>query len=99
MKREEVYKLIDGEREYQNIKWSENTTDSRSIHKPYEWLVFMQDYLTEAFHVASRNPEPQAQIDAMDIIRKITAMGVCAMEQNVCPPRYNSYNLATCIEI
>ncbi len=82
MKREEVYKIIDGERDYQEERWNEETTASRGIHTPYEWLTFMQDYLTEAMHIASRKPEPQAQGMVMESIRKITAMGVCAMEQN-----------------
>jgi len=91
MERSKVYEIIDGERFYQNKKWNEETTSSRGIHTEYEWLVFMQDYLTEAFHLASRNSEPEARIDVQHIIRKITAMGICCMEQNGCPPRIINY--------
>jgi hypothetical protein len=91
MKRSEVYEIIDRERFYQNKKWNEETTNSRGIHTEYEWLVFIQDYLTEAMHIASRNPEPQARLDTQEIIRKITAMGVCCMEQNGCSPRILKY--------
>ena len=87
MKRKKVYKLLDAERDYQDMRWNESTTNSRGVHNPYEWLVFLQDYLTEAFHKAARLPEPGAKEATMDMIRKIAAMGVCAMEQNGCPPR------------
>ena len=87
MKREDVYKLIDGEREYQNSKWNPDTTTSGGQHTPCDWLVYIQDYLTEAIHMASRNPDPQATTMVMNNIRKITAMGVAAMEQNETPPR------------
>lgn len=87
MERKEVYRLIDGERNYQDIKWHENTLEGRGLHTPHEWLVFLQSYITEAFHKASRNPKPRAETEAMDMIRKITAMGVCAMEQNGAPER------------
>jgi hypothetical protein len=81
MKREDVYKLIDGERYYQQVKWNESTTDSKEWHSSAEWLVYMQDYLTEAMHLAARNPDPAAITMIMSNIRKITAMGVAAMEQ------------------
>jgi hypothetical protein len=81
MKREDVYKLIDGERAYQEKIWNSETTESGGLHSPCEWLVYMQDYLTEALHMASRNPDPEATRMVMNNIRKITAMGVAAMEQ------------------
>lgn len=82
MKRHDVYELVDSERDYQEKKWNTNTTSSRGIHSPTEWLVYMQDYLNEAFYFASRHPEPEASKFVMDNIRKITGMGVAAMEQN-----------------
>lgn len=87
MERREVYKLIDGERDYQNKVWNNTTINSRNIHTEYEWLIFMQDYLTEAMRIASREPEPQARLLVRESIRKITAMGVCCMEQNDTPER------------
>lgn len=86
-KREEVYKLIDGERDYQEKKWNSMTTSSSGLHSAGEWLTFIQDYLTEAMHITSRNPEPEATKRVMNNIRKITAMGVAAMEQIETPPR------------
>ena len=87
MRREEVYRIIDGERDYQEKKWNADTTESEGLHSPAEWLVYMQDYLTEAIHVASRNADPLGSKLVMDNIRKITGMGVAAMEQIETDPR------------
>lgn len=87
MERSEVYKLIDGERDYQDKRWNEQTTGSRGIHSEYEWLIFIQDYLTEAIRAGSRKPEPEARTFVRNSIRKIAAMGVACMEQNDTPAR------------
>lgn len=87
MERKDVYAIVDSERDYQEKVWNEDTTDSRGFYTEYEWLLFMQDYLTEAIHFASRKPEPNARDFVRNSIRKITAMGVCCMEQNNTPPR------------
>jgi hypothetical protein len=88
MKREDVYKLIDGEREYQNDRWKEDVVPSGThIHTPEEWIAYMEDYLTEAKHILSRNGIPDSYPHAMGIIRKVTAMGVAAMEQIETPAR------------
>ena len=82
MKREDVYKLIDGERDYQDERWSYGTTETGGVHtSSNDWLVYMHDYIQEAMHYNSRNGDPQAKDFAMENIRKITAMGVAAMEQ------------------
>lgn len=85
--REEVYDAIDGERFYQEKKWNSATTTSGGYHSPAEWLVYMQDYLTEAFHQASRYGDPESRGLVLNTIRKITAMGVACMEQNGAPRR------------
>ena len=87
MERSEVYKLIDGERLYQLTKWNEHTSTSKGIHTPEEWIVYMEDYLLEAKHILSREPMPGCAEKAMESIRKVTTMGVAAMEQNGCEPR------------
>jgi len=88
MKREDVYKLIDGEREYQNERWKEDKMPSGThVHTPEEWIVYMEDYLDEAKHILSRNEAPECYKPAMEIIRKVTAMGVAAMEQIETHPR------------
>jgi hypothetical protein len=87
MERQEVYALIDGERAYQDARWNETTTTSGGKHSPTEWLVFIEDYLLQARHIATRESEPQASVRVMDIMRKIGGMAVAAMEQNGAPPR------------
>lgn len=87
MERKQVYALIDGERDYQDRRWNEGTTSSGGIHSPEEWLIYMQDYLTEAIHFASRANNEEAFPKVMASIRKITAMGVAAMEQIPTPAR------------
>jgi hypothetical protein len=88
MKREDVYKLIDGERDYQDAKWNSSTTTSDGIHSVEEWIVYIEDYLNEAKHILARLDKKHADVDAMIIMRKVAAMAVCAMEQHDTQPRY-----------
>ena len=87
MEREEVYKIIDGERDYQDERWCEHTTASGGKHKPGEWLSYIYEYWFRANRVNSTVSEPDASNEVMDNIRKIAAMCVAAAEQNGCPPR------------
>ena len=87
MERKDVYKLIDGERDYQDSRWNRDTTSSNGIHTSEQWIMYMEDYLNEAKHILSRQATQVADPQAMEIIRKVTAMGVCAMEQIDTKPR------------
>lgn len=87
MNMDEVFELIAGERKYQDRRWNAETTASEGYHSPEEWLLYIQDYLTEATHIASRANVDDAYPKVMEIIRKITAMGVAAMEQHDTPAR------------
>jgi hypothetical protein len=87
MNRNAVYKLIDGERDYQDSRWDDKTTTSAGKHTVEEWLLYIEDYSAEAKHILSRESRQTADLKAMDIMRKIAAMAVCAMEQNETPPR------------
>jgi hypothetical protein len=78
--RDEVYAAIDGERDYQDSK--SPTSETGGVHTVAEWLLYMQDYLNEAQHIASRTWGPEATHQCLDIMRKITAMGVACQEQN-----------------
>ncbi len=77
-----VYAIINEERDYQNKVWNESTTPTNGFHTVAEYLVYLQDYLTEAVHVSTRNADPLATELTLGCIRKITAMGVACMEQN-----------------
>jgi hypothetical protein len=90
MKREEVYKLIDGERDYQESRW-DNHAEKRS-GKPdildenkslAEWLIYLEFHLNEAKHAVYALESKKAK----EAIRKIAALAVVCMEYNDCPPR------------
>ena len=92
--RDEVYNAINGERDYQD-GWKDPTlTDSSGLHSNVEFLVYIQDYVAEALHVASRRPDPEARVQNTHALRKIAAMAVAAMEQNGVFPRQQTDNLA-----
>jgi len=77
-----VYAAIDGEREYQNAKWSADTTESGGWHEPYVWLGIIRDYVREADTFWCRNPNPQADDFVKNALRKIAALSVAGLEQN-----------------
>ena len=82
MKREEVYKLIDGEREYQDVRWSPENSTCAGKHSITEFLVFIRDYINEALHILSRSAELEATEEVLHIVRKIGGLSVACMEQN-----------------
>lgn len=85
MNRSAVYRVIDGERKYQDQKWGGPTHDQQ--HSIPEWLIYMRDYIEEAMHACSRLPDEEAMPLALDNIRKVTAMGVACMEIHGAPER------------
>ena len=77
--REYVYKLIDGERDYQESKWSPDYDDSKWAIN--DWIVFIERYIAEAKNTTGHRA---FQMDAM---RKIGALAVAAMEHYETLPR------------
>jgi len=82
MKRSDVYARLDDEREYQAQRWPKERP-----HSFEEWFTYMRDYISEAEHILSRTATPEAQEPAANIMRKVTAMGIAALEQHGCPWR------------
>lgn len=90
--RAEVYKLIDGERDYQDEKWGATLSNNRSPGpdgKPGdrsidEMVLYIQGYADDATRLASHYANPQ---ETMAAIRKVAALCVKAMEQHGAPPR------------
>lgn len=80
--RREVYKAIDDERDYQDRRWNPETTESGGRHSVAEFILYMEHYLHQARVEASTKADPESRIAALDIIRKVTALGVVCMEQN-----------------
>lgn len=87
--RQEVYSAIDTERDYQDSLWNEGTTTSGGRHTVPEFLLYMEHYLTEARRVSSTHPDPEAVFLALELVRKVTALGVSCMEQNGAPRRHS----------
>jgi hypothetical protein len=83
MDRKEVYEIIDGERDYQEMRIvRDGSTAPEGKHSPEEYLIYMNDYLQEAMHVAARTWGAACTPAILDIVRKVTALGVACMEQN-----------------
>jgi hypothetical protein len=87
MERQEVYKVIDGEREYQDTRWKVDVANGRELHSPVEFLAFIQDYVNQGFHEVCRNQDPLSQELVLITMRKITALGVACLEQHGAPER------------
>lgn len=86
MKREEVYKNIDKEREYQDLKWDQRRTkdDVADADKAVaEWLNYMAQHLSDA----QKGVYNLDTNEALEQIRKVVALGVCALEIHGCPER------------
>lgn len=86
LERPDVYKRIDGERDYQDLMWSprreaDGTPDEE---KPVaEWINYIEYHLAKAkekvYHLDTKG--------ALAEIRKVTALGVRTMEIHGCPER------------
>jgi hypothetical protein len=83
----EVFNAINSERAYQDSKWNPSTTNSHGQHSFSEWIAYMEDYLAEAKHILARNANQAATPVVAHIMRKVTALGVAAMEQLGAPRR------------
>lgn len=86
MERTEVYKLIDGERDYQDWRWTEEIKKDRvpdEDKRPAEWLNYIKYHLEQgeiSNYMLSKE-------QTMSEIRKIAALAVRAIEIHGCPER------------
>jgi hypothetical protein len=76
--REEVYKAIDGERDYQDARWPGH------IHNESEYILYLRHYVDEAAKKASTLDlsDVENMMKVLSDIRKIAALAVVCMEQN-----------------
>lgn len=79
--REDVYYIIDGERDYQDSKWGPQH-DSR--HEVEAYVLYMENYLSEARKNLSTNGGVEL---GLDTLRKVVALGVACFEQHGVPER------------
>jgi hypothetical protein len=87
MNRADVYKAIDGERDYQDAKWGNSLSSgiagdgARSID---EFSLYIVGYAADAARLASHYADGQAKLAE---IRKVAALCVACMEQHGVPSR------------
>lgn len=86
MEKNEVYKRVDGELDYQELRWvvrrDANGTPDES-KPPAEWVSYMQHHMNEA-NTAIYNLNDE---EALAQIRKVVALGVRALCIHGCPER------------
>ena len=80
MDRQEVYRLIDGERDYQDVRWQK----PEHSHSVTEYLVYVRDYVEDALHRVSHEDGDEG---VRPHLRKIGALAVACMEDHGAPPR------------
>lgn len=88
MTRENVYRIIDAERNYQDLRWNQGLREDLTPDKDKsvaEWLIYMEVLISEA----KKSVYHLKKDDALALIRKITAVGVAAMEIHGAPEREN----------
>lgn len=88
--RREVYDALDSERAYQEMRIKRDGSTSaqpEGKHSPEEFLVYMDNYLHEAKRVATHTWGPKCTPAVMEVVRKVTALGVACMEANGAPQR------------
>jgi len=82
MKREEVYKVIDTERDYQDKKWGNTLSGGRPGNGERtvdEFILYISGYSdkTKAFAAEFADTEKK-----LDMIRKVAGLCVACMEQH-----------------
>lgn len=80
MNRIDVYKLIDGEREYQNLRWGKVFDDTNTLE---DWIAYIIQYIA----LADSNEVALNKTESLENIRKVAALCVACMEQNDTPAR------------
>lgn len=80
--REEVYKALDSEREYQNKLWGGHAHDN--FNSVGDFLTYIDMYLTRAKEQYTTVAGHGA---ALEMLRKVTALGVACFEIHGVPKR------------
>lgn len=79
--REEVYRVLDGERAYQISVWGDRHDENEALGN---FLLYIDVYLQKAKVALTQGI---GDGPALDVLRKVTALGVAAMEQFGSIPR------------
>jgi hypothetical protein len=77
----DVVTALRTERQYQLRRWGIRQEDGSMVepkHSLADFLVYMQDYMNETLHAASRQPGTQP---ALTSLRKVVTLAIAALEQ------------------
>lgn len=78
MEREKVYKLINGERDYQDTKWTGHK------HEVGAYILLLEEYAKRA---REQWTDSNSDVSALDMIRKVAGIAVHCMEEHGAPSR------------
>lgn len=86
--RDEVFQALNTERDYQDAKGAANGGAPHK-HELESYVIYMEDYLAELRNQLSRIwvSDGKPPTVALDTLRKVTALGVAAMEEHGAPQR------------
>lgn len=80
MKRDDVFQILDLERNYQDARWQAENDPGKSVS---EWIIYMERHLEEA----KRQIYMLNYDGGLEQVRKVTALGIACMEYNDTKPR------------
>lgn len=81
MNRQEVYRIIDNERDYQDGIWG---PQHDKHHEVESYVLYMEDYLNKARHELSHK---SGVYSGLDMLRKVVALGIACFESHGVPER------------
>jgi hypothetical protein len=84
MERSDVYKLIDGERDYQDSLGPDRREPRETSHSVGAYVTMLSAYTHKAVLAWTENPGDRS---ALDVVRKIAGIAVRCMEEHGAPPR------------
>lgn len=80
--REVAYDAIDGEREYQDARLGNSRREGTDDNRDLGSLILLMDAYLHKVKTAYAGPHPEGKFAALDQIRKVTALGILAMEKH-----------------
>ena len=81
--REIVYEIIDGERFYQEQLWG-HADEHDAFHSVGDFIVYMDEYMKR---VKEKYTVAEGEEAALDMMRKVVALGVACFEIHGVPER------------
>lgn len=82
LKREEAYRVIDGERDYQDARYGTTASSGRPGNGSRtldEYALYIEGYSRKLADIASTEINPNGKLD---LVRKVAALCVACMEEH-----------------